>query len=206
MGLYDRFVLAPALNCVCGLSLVTAQRAKVVPQARGRVLEVGMGSGLNFGLYDRAKVSSVVGLDPSEALFEYARERASGLPFPVEFLVGGAEANPLPDASVDTVLVTYTLCSIPEVERALSHMRRVLRPGGQLLFCEHAAAPDPGVRRAQEWIEPVWKHLAGGCHLTRDTPVLLERAGFRIDTMQSYYVPKVPRFAGFHHVGAAHTR
>lgn len=203
MGLYDRYLLAPLLDRVCGLSLVTAQRRKVVPRARGRVLEVGMGSGLNFDLYDPAQVTAVVGLDPSEALLAYARERAGALPFPVEFLVGGAEANPLPDASVDTVLVTYTLCSIPQVERALRHMHRVLGPGGQLLFCEHASAPDANVRRQQRWIEPVWKHLAGGCHLTRDTPALLERAGFRIDAMESCYVPKVPRFAGFHRIGSA---
>lgn len=204
MGLYERFVLAPALNCVCALPLVTAQRRKVVPRARGRVLEVGLGSGLNFSLYDPAQVTSVTGLDPSEALFAYARERSRGLAFPVELLVGGAETNPLPDAAFDTVLVTYTLCSIPDVEAALAHMRRVLAPGGQLLFCEHALAPDAGIRRQQQWLEPVWKPLAGGCHLTRDTPSLLERAGFRIDEMESYYVPKVPRFAGYHHVGAAH--
>ena len=204
MGLYERFVLAPALNCVCGLPLVTAQRRKVVPLARGRVLEIGSGSGLNFPLYDPAQVTSVTGLDPSEALFAYARERAEGLAFPVELLVGGAEANPLPDAAFDTVLVTYTLCSIPDVGAALAHMRRVLAPGGQLLFCEHGYAPDADVRRRQRWIEPMWKHLAGGCHLTRDPPVLLERAGFRIVAMDSYYVPKVPRFAGYHRVGAAH--
>jgi len=203
MGLYERFVLAPALDCVCGLPLVTAQRRKVVPQARGRVLEVGLGSGLNFPLYDPAQVTSVTGLDPSEALCAYARERARALAFPVELLVAGAEANPLPDAAFDTVLVTYTLCSIPDVDAALAHMRRVLAPGGRMLFCEHAVAPDADVRRQQRWIEPVWKHLAGGCHLTRDTPALLEHAGFRIEAMESYYLPKVPRFAGYHRVGAA---
>ena len=102
------------------------------------------------------------------------------------------------------MLVTYTLCSIPDVGVALAHMRRVLAPGGQLLFCEHGYAPDADVRRQQRWIEPMWKHLAGGCHLTRDPPALLERAGFRIVAMESYYVPKVPRFAGYHRVGAAH--
>lgn len=206
MSLYDRFLLAPALNCVCGLPLITAQRRKVVPLARGRVLEVGLGSGLNFPLYDPARVTAVVGLDPSTALFDYARERAAGLPYPVELIVGGAESNPLPDESFDTVLVTYTLCSIPDVAAALGHMRRVLRPEGRLLFCEHAAAPDASVRRQQQWIEPLWKRLAGGCHLTRDTPSLLERAGLRIDALESYYVPKVPRFAGYHRVGSARRR
>lgn len=204
MGVYDRYVLAPLLNCACGLPLVTAQRRKVVPQASGHVLEVGVGSGLNFGLYDPAKVVSVVGLDPSAALLDYAHERAGTLPFPVEFVTATGEDNPLPAASIDTVLVTYTLCSIPGVERALEHMRRVLKPGGQLLFCEHAAAPDAGVRRVQGWIEPVWKRLAGGCHLTRDTPLLLERAGFRVEAMESFYVHKVPRFVGFHRIGSAH--
>ncbi|MCC7548379.1 MAG: methyltransferase domain-containing protein [Burkholderiales bacterium] len=204
MGLYERFVLAPALNRVCALPLVTAQRRRIVPQARGRVLEIGLGSGLNFPHYDPARVTSVTGLDPSEALFAYARARARGLGFPVELVAAGAEANALPDAAFDTVLVTYTLCSIPEVERALAHMRRVLAPGGRLLFCEHASAPDPGVRRMQQWLEPAWKRLAGGCHLTRDTPSLLAGAGFVIETMASYYVPKVPRFAGYHRVGSAH--
>jgi ubiquinone/menaquinone biosynthesis C-methylase UbiE len=153
------------------------------------VLEVGIGSGLNLPHYDAGKVSAVLGLDPSPQLVAMSRRAAEKAPFEVELLEAAAEEIPLASESLDTVLVTYTLCSIPGVEQALAEMRRVLKPGGRLVFCEHGAAPDASVRRWQERITPLWKRLAGGCHLNREIPRLIARAGFRIATMESMYLP-----------------
>lgn len=203
MGIYDRYILPHVLDCVCGLAPVTGQRCKVVPLARGRVLEVGIGSGLNLAHYDRGRVTSLVGLDPGAQLVAIARRRARRVQMPVEFMELEGEAIPLDNESVDTVVVTYTLCTIPDVERALGEMRRVLKPDGTLLFCEHGLAPDPGVVRWQRRIEPLWGKLAGGCHLARDIPALLRAAGFAVTLSEAAYLRGGPRFASFHYLGAA---
>jgi ubiquinone/menaquinone biosynthesis C-methylase UbiE len=194
MGLYERFVLPRLIDWACGLEVVERQRAKVVPGVRGRVLEIGFGSGRNLPFYAKSGASEVVGLEPAaemRALGErrLAELRRDGLELPVELLAAPAEEIPAEDASFDTVLVTYTLCTIPEPERALAEMRRVLRPAGRLVFCEHGAAPDPGVRRWQDRVNPVWRRLAGGCHLNRDVPELLTAAGFRVEEMATMYLP-----------------
>lgn len=206
MGFYDRHVLPRVLDAVCGMPMVTAKRRRVVPLAEGRVLEVGIGSGLNLPHYDPARVTQVIGLDPGEALLATARRRSARSPVPVEFLALEGENIPLEAGSVDTVVVTYTLCTIPGVAQALDGMRRVLKPSGRLLFCEHGLAPDAGVARWQQRLDPLWGRLAGGCHLTRDTGALLAQAGFAVDWIEQAYARGAPRFAGWHNIGVATPR
>jgi len=165
------------------------QREKIVPFARGRVLEIGLGSGLNLPYYDAKKVSKLWGLDPSAKMIKMAEARAGSVAFDVEFIVLPGEAIPLESSSVDTVLVTYTLCTILDVHRALLEMARVLKPDGELIFCEHGAAPDASVRRWQNCINPVWKHIGGGCHLNREIPALIEQGGFEIKELNASYIP-----------------
>ena len=203
MGFYARHVLPRLLNLSCGTKVVERQRRKVVPLAEGRVLEVGIGSGLNLPFYDPAKVERVFGLDPAEEMLAYARRKAEAVAFPVEFLALEGERIPLEPESVDTVLVTYTLCTIPDAVAALEGMARVLKPGGRLIFCEHGRAPDAAVRRWQHRLNPLWNRIAGGCNLDRDIPGLIEAAGFRLDTLESLYLPGAPRFAGFNFWGSA---
>jgi ubiquinone/menaquinone biosynthesis C-methylase UbiE len=189
MGFYGKRVLPRLVHLACGLKPFTRQREKVVPLARGCVLEVGLGSGLNLPHYVPGEVTAVWGMDPSAELLAMALERAREAGFPVGLINGSAESIPLPADSVDTVVVTYTLCTIPQVDAALAEMRRVLRPKGTLLFCEHGAAPDPSVRRWQDRLTPAWKRVAGGCHLNRDIPALLARSGFRIEALHMTYLP-----------------
>ncbi len=188
MGLYSRYILPKAVHCACNLKQVRRQREKVIPHARGRVLEIGIGTGLNLPYYDTTRVRKVWGLDPEPAMIRMARRVADSVPFEVDFIgLTGAEI-PLEDDSVDTVVVTYTLCSIAEPLPALLQMRRVLRPDGELLFCEHGAAPDPSIRRWQERINPLWKRIGGGCHLNRAIPAEIEAGGFRITSLDSMYI------------------
>lgn len=202
MDLYSRFVLPRIIHLVCGMESHTRQRARLVPAAAGRVLEIGFGSGLNFRHYRPESVRHLWALDPAEAMHRLARPRADGLGFPVEFLSAAAEAIPLERASADTVLVTWSLCSVGEPLAALAEIRRVLSPRGTLLFCEHGAAPDAGVRRWQERLNPAWRRLGGGCHLDRDVPALLRSAGFATRDMQTGYVSGL-RFASFNYLGSA---
>lgn len=165
------------------------QRAKVVPLARGRVLEVGIGSGLNLPYYQRSTVEKIYGLDPSPEMTAKAQRAVRRAALEVEFIHSPAESIPLGAKSVDTVLVTYTLCTIPQPQDALREMRRVLRPGGTLLFCEHGLAPDANVRKWQHRVTPIWSRLAGGCQLDRDIPALLRQGGFDVTQMDTMYLP-----------------
>ena len=202
MGLYGRFVLPRLVHIACKARPAMRQRQKLVPLARGRVLEVGVGTGLNLPFYNPANVSGVWGLDPSPEMIDRARDSARSVPFGVEFVEAGAEEIPLDADSFDTVLLTYTLCSIADVEPALREMARVLRPGGALLFCEHGAAPDPGVRRWQDWLNPIWRRVGGGCRLNRDIPTLIRSGGFEITDLESMYIPGW-RPASFNYWGSA---
>jgi ubiquinone/menaquinone biosynthesis C-methylase UbiE len=203
MGIYERYVLPRMIDLACGQEPIAKQRQKVVPQASGRVLEVGMGSGLNLPHYDPAKVEFVWGLEPSEGMRVRAQPRLAQAPFEVKWLDLPGEEIPLEDASADTVLLTYTLCTIADFRTALAQMRRVLKPGGKLLFSEHGAAPDTGVRKWQDRINPIWKKLAGGCNINRDVPAALEQAGFKIHELDSLYLPKTPKIAAFQYWGYA---
>lgn len=203
MGFYDRYILPKLLDAACSARPIERQRAKIVPQAEGVVLELGFGSGLNLPYYNAGKVSRLYALEPSQGMLARAKAKAAEASFPIDVLPETAEALSLGDATVDTVLVTYSLCTIPDPVSALTAARRVLKPGGRLLFCEHGAAPDADVQRWQRRIEPVWKVIGGGCHLTRQIPALVKSAGFAIDGMETMYLPKSPRWAGFNYWGAA---
>ncbi len=203
MGFYDRYVLPRVIDAACGLALVGEQRAKVVGKARGVVLEPGIGGGLNLPFYDASAVSRLIGVDPSIELGNIARRRSANVAFPVELRSQSASFDVAPAESVDTVVLTYTLCTVPEPQRVLAAAWRALKPDGVLLFCEHARAPDATVRTWQRRIEPVWRALAGGCHLTRDAAEQLRAAGFVIDSLDEHYVAGAPRFSGFHQIGRA---
>ena len=203
MGFYDRYVMPRFINCACATKPIMKQREKVVPRASGTVLEIGIGTGLNLPYYDASKVKRVIGLDPSKKSWDLAGERAAQLAFPVEFIGLPSETIPLEDDSVDTVVVTFSLCTIPDPVTALRGMARVLRPGGSLIFCEHGRAPDESVYRWQNRLNPFWKRFAGGCHLNRDSPQLLIAGGFAVSDMEVDYLPSTPRIAGYNFWGSA---
>ncbi len=189
MGLYAKYVLPRVTHLVCSSKPIRRQREKVVPLAEGRVLEVGIGSGLNLPFYAAGKVQHLWGLDPSKELWALAGQTVAQAEFDVEFIAAAAEEIPLDDGSADTVLVTYALCSIPEILTALGEMRRVLKQGGQLIFCEHGTAPEEAVRRWQNRLNPIWKRVSGGCNLNLPVPSLLKQAGFKIRRMDTMYIP-----------------
>lgn len=202
MGVYEKKILPFLIERACGIGPIKAQRQKVVPQARGEVLEIGIGSGLNLPFYDSATVSKVWGLEPAEEMRVRAEKVAAKVSVPVSFLDLPGEEIPLDDNSVDTVLVTYALCTIPDAEAALAQMRRVLRPDGRLIFCEHGQAPTPGVRRLQNMLNPIWGKFSGGCHLNRPIDALIKTAGFEIEALDTGYIAS-PRFAGYNYWGTA---
>ncbi len=203
MSLYDKYVLPKFLNCACGSKPVAQQRKKVVPLAEGKVLEVGIGSGLNLPFYDKSKIDELWGLDPSEELSEMARKVADSEKMEVNFISSGAEEISLPDDHFDSVLITYTMCTIPEVIRANREIRRVLKNGGKMIFCEHGEAPDENIRRWQKRINPIWGKFAGGCNINRKIPSLIEDSGFDIIELEEMYLPSTPRIAGYNYWGYA---
>lgn len=202
MGLYSRYVLPHLLDYAMRDKPIMRQRAKVVPLARGRVLEVGIGSGLNLSFYDPGKVEKVFGLDPSPELQVKARKRAAEAGVDVDWLALSSERIPLPDDSVDSIVITYTMCTIPDVHTALLEMRRVLKPGAKMLFSEHGTAPDESVRRWQDRLNPLWGKISGGCNINRDVPKMLESAGLVVEEIQTMYLPG-PRPLTFNYWGSA---
>ncbi|HEX5841950.1 MAG TPA: class I SAM-dependent methyltransferase [Pseudomonas sp.] len=188
MGLYQRYVLPHLIDFACGMGEVMQARAQIVPQAQGRVLEIGIGSGLNLEFYDAAKVSAIVGVDPSAEMQQLAKQRAAAISIPLQMIALELGQIQAPDASFDSIVCTFTLCTIPDAVAALGEMRRVLKPGGRLWFCEHGMAPDPAVLRWQNRLTPLWKPLAGGCHLNRDIVALLTAGGFTIGQLHNRYL------------------
>ncbi len=205
MGVWDRYVLPNLISCTCSMKPIMKQREKVVPLATGRVLELGSGSGTNFRYYDKAGVERLFALEPSEGMMIKARRSAEkeALTDRIEFLQTGAEDVPLEADSIDTAVITFVLCTIPDWQAALSEVRRVLKPGGKVLFSEHGLSPDEKVSKWQHRIEPVWKKLAGGCHLTRNTPEMLAAEGFVVDNVEHMYLPRGPKVAGYVSWGSA---
>lgn len=201
MGLYDDHVLPHFINLSMRNRLLLPYRQRVVSQAAGRVLEIGIGSALNLPYYG-TKVTELLGLEPAERLMQIAERTASQSQRRVTFIAGSAEAIPLDDASVDTVVTTWTLCSIPDAIGALHQMRRVLRPGGQLLFAEHGRAPDERIVKWQDRLTPLWKRVGGGCHLNRPIATLVEGAGFTIAELKTGYM-KGPKPMTFMYEGRA---
>jgi ubiquinone/menaquinone biosynthesis C-methylase UbiE len=186
MNAYDKWILPRLTDLAMRSREATRYRLQVVPAACGTVLEIGVGSGLNLPFYGIG-VDRLIALDPSEELLRMARKKADAAPFPVEFLARSSEEIPSDDRSFDTVVTTWTLCSIPDPTRALSEMRRVLKPGGMLLFAEHGLAPEAGVRAWQERLNPLWRNVTGGCNLNRKPDELIRAAGFTIIQLDTAY-------------------
>jgi ubiquinone/menaquinone biosynthesis C-methylase UbiE len=203
MGFYNEQILPHLIDKTCSLGEIMKLRAQLIPEASGKVLEVGMGSGINLSFYDADKVSLVYGLEPSEGMRRKAATNLRKSPVPVEWLDLPGEKIPLGANSVDTVVLTFTLCTIPGVTAALEQVFRVLKPGGAFLFLEHGQSPDETVRKWQNRITPAWKKIAGGCHLNRPISELIEEAGFEIRSLENLYVPKAPKIAGYIYKGRA---
>ncbi|MEQ1407577.1 class I SAM-dependent methyltransferase [Neorhizobium sp. Rsf11] len=201
MGVYNDVILPKLCDLAMRNERLRPYRERVIGAAEGRVLEIGSGSGLNLPFYG-ARVREILALEPSPNLLALARSAPQSA-MPVRFIEASAEAIPLDDGSVDTVVTTWTLCTIPGAAAALSEMRRVLKPGGKLLFVEHGRSPDRGVRWFQDGLTPVWRRISGGCHLNRPIRSMIEDGGFRIDRVETGYMPG-PKPMTFMYEGSAH--
>lgn len=200
---YDEHVVPRFLQCTCTSPAIMKLREKVVPLASGKVFEIGCGGGINQQFYDPAKVISFAGMDPSAKGLDYAREAAAEKGWQADIRQGVGEAIPFEDGSFDCVVCTFTLCSVESQAQTVSELYRILKPGGRLLFAEHGKAPDASVRKWQDRIEPVWKKIAGGCHLARPIGAPIEQGGFTINQLGARYTPKTPRWAGWMEWGEA---
>ena len=203
MGLYNKYILPKFINCACGSKPINYQRSKIVPYAKGVVLDIGIGSGLNIPFYNKSNINHLYGLDPSSELIEIAKRVAKIQELEIEFVECGAESIPLADNSIDTIVITYTMCTIPDISLSNAEMFRVLKPNGKLLFCEHGIAPDERVAKWQKIINPVWSKIAGGCNLNRDIPRLIKSSGLKISEIEEMYLPSTPKFAGYNYCGVA---
>lgn len=202
MGIYSSYILPKLVHWTCRQKPNQKQRQKIVPKATGSVLEIGIGSGLNLPFYNPAQVKSVTGIDPSEEMWDENELDPGSLQFDVVFEQARAEELPFEKNKFDSVVITYSLCTISEPEVALTEMRRVLKPKGILYFCEHGKAPDDSVEKWQNRINPVWTKLAGGCNLNRDIPALISGNGFDIAHLETMYIPGW-KAASFNYWGSA---
>jgi ubiquinone/menaquinone biosynthesis C-methylase UbiE len=200
---WERNIVPKLIGCACAQPQIMKARSRIVPQAEGDVLELGCGGGINMQFYDPARISSFAGLDPSPALLDASRAAAQAKGMTAHIRAGFGEAMPFDDASFDTILVTFTLCSVNDQRQVLREMRRVLRPGGKALFLEHGGAPDEAVRKWQRRIEPIWSRIGGNCHLTRAITGAYESAGFKISGSDKGYMPKTPHPFGWIEWGEA---
>ena len=203
MSFYEKYILPRFLNCACASEPITYQRKKVVPLAEGKVLEVGIGSGLNLPFYDKAKIKEVWGIDPSKELTFMAEKVALKEDIKVNIISSSAEEIPLPNEYFDSILITYTMCTIPDVLKANKEIKRVLKKDGKLIFCEHGLSPDEKIQKWQNRINPLWGKIAGGCNINRSIPQLIRDSGFDIIEMEEMYLPKTPKIAGYNYWGYA---
>lgn len=203
MSFYDDKVLPHLINCACSSPPVMHYRKKMVPKCRGKVLEVGMGSGINLQYYANDKVDFIWGLEPSEGMRKKAQKNLNNSSIEVRWLDLPGEKIPLEDDSVDTVLLTFTLCTIPDWSAALQQMKRVLKPSGKLYFCEHGQAESDSVKRWQDRVNPLWTKLAGGCNLNRNISDLISKSGFEIKKLETEFARKTPKIAGYIYFGEA---
>ena len=202
MKFYDKHILPKVLHWTCKQRPNMIQREKIVPSAFGNVLEVGIGSGLNVSFYDKSKVKSLTGIDPSEENWKENNIDVQNLSFEFNFIKAFAENIPADNNSFDSAVVTYALCTIPDLTKAFEELRRVIKPNGKLFFCEHGKAPDKAVERWQNLINPIWKKFGGGCNLNRDIPKIITSNGFKIKHMESMYIPGL-KFETFNYWGTA---
>ncbi len=202
MNLYQQYVLPKMIDVACSSGNVMKARSKIVPQALGEVLEIGIGSGLNLSFYDPKKVTSIIGIDPAAQMQSLAYKRAAQINIPVETIAADIYGIDAESERFDTIVMTFTLCSIDDPIPALAEMARVLKPTGRLLFCEHGLAPDVSVERWQRRLTPLWKPMAGGCHLDRDITELIKAAGFTIENLNAEYLPG-PKLMSYIYSGSA---
>ncbi|NQW36222.1 MAG: class I SAM-dependent methyltransferase [Flavobacteriales bacterium] len=205
MSLYNKYVLPKVIDWACSQKPSMKQRAKIIPQAQGNVLEIGIGSGLNLPFYAKDALKHLTAIDPSIETWHKNKIDTQSLPFGFEFIKAFAEDIPADSNSFDTVVITYALCTIPDTQKALSEIRRVLKTNGKLLFCEHGKAPDAAVQKWQNRINPLWKHIGGGCHLNKDIPLLIKDNGFKINQLDTMYIPGW-KPASFNYWGSAQIR
>ena len=201
--LYERHVLPKVLDACCSTKPVNYQRNKIVPYAKGKILEIGIGSGINIPFYNKANVEKIYGLDPSEELNNIAQKKAINNNLEIDFLLNGAEEIPLPSNSIDTILITYTLCTIQDLESSLKEIKRVMKDDGVMLFCEHGIAPDAKVIKWQNRVNPLWGKLFGGCNINRNIPEIIQSSGFTLNSLDQMYLPSTPKIVGYNYWGKA---
>ena len=189
LKLYDKYILPHAIKWACGTSSIGRQREKIIPLATGDILEVGIGTGLNLEYYDPEKTEMLTGIDPYPEVWALNNRDIENLPFKMTFLPVRAEEMPFDRGRFDTVVMTYSLCTIPNPEMAMAEIKRVLKPGGKLLFTEHGLAPDKSIARWQQRLDPIWKKFSGGCHLSRDIQGLIVQNGFEFEALDNMYLP-----------------
>ena len=202
-ALYEKLLLPKLCDKCCGTKPINYQRNKVVPLAKGVVLEVGVGSGLNIPFYNKNNIEKIIGLDPSEELNVLAKKVANDNGIQIDFLINGAEDIALSDNSVDTILITYTLCTISDVNKSMSEMKRVLKSDGKFIFCEHGIAPDINIIKWQSRINPIWGIFFGGCNINRHIPKIITDGGFNITNINQMYLPSTPKIVGYNYWGEA---
>ena len=200
---YEKFFLPKLCDKCCSTKPINYQRNKVVPLAQGVVLEIGMGSGLNIPFYNKNNIEKIIGLDPSEELNFLAKKVAKKNNIEIDFIISGAEDIALPDNSIDTILITYTLCTIPDLDNSMAEMKRVLKSDGKFIFCEHGIAPDQNIVKWQTRINPIWKALMGGCNINRNIPKIISDGGFDITNINEMYLPSTPKIVGYNYWGIA---
>ncbi len=203
MGIYSRYIGPRLVTCLCGQNDIALERQKVVPQAQGIVLEIGIGPGLNLQYYNPDHVTQVIGVDPSRSFLALGADRHASSRVPLKIVEAPAEDLPIADALIDTAVITYTLCSVDDPFAVLREVKRVLKPGGRALFLEHGLSTDAPVAAWQQRINPIWRRLAVGCNLNRPVTQLFEDTGFRVTKAEHYYLEGKPKAVGYISTGEA---
>ena len=202
MSIYEKYFLPKLLDCCCGMEGFQNKRSQIVPLAYGRVLEIGIGSGLNFDHYNFERISEIIGIDPAVSSVAIARSRAALYDSKISFVESSAESIALESSSFDCVVIGYSLCTIPEPNLALAEAHRLLKPSGSLFFMEHGLAPEVNIQKWQHRLTPLWKKIGGGCHLNRNIEELIQASGFQFKNLKKKYI-KGPKIAAFQYYGEA---
>ena len=203
MNFYEKYILPHLLNCTCNQKPFVHQRRKVVPLAKGNILEIGIGSGLNIPFYEAEGIHKIWGIDPSEELIAMAKNQVKDDTPDIEFIISKAEEIDFEDNFFDTILMTYTMCTISNLSEAFTELKRVIKPTGKLIFCEHGMAPDENVIKWQNRINTFWPKISGGCNINKEIPSIIESSGFSISDLENMYLPKTPKVLGFNYWGTA---